>query len=104
MIVDHRTYDMIPGKLPEFLKIYEEMALPLQTKYLGAPVGWFVSMDIGELNQVVHMWKYDDLTDRAARRAKLAADPNWGAYIKAAMPLIQKMQNKILAPAPFFKV
>lgn len=104
MIVDHRTYDMIPGKLPEFLRIYEQLALPLQTKYLGAPVGWFVSMDIGELNQVVHMWKYADLTDRAARRAKLAADPAWGEYLKAAMPLMQKMQNKILAPAPFFKV
>jgi len=103
MIVDHRTYTVIPGKLPELLKIYEEYGLPLQRKYLGEPIGWYVSMDIGELNQVVHMWQYEDLADRAARRAKLAADPGWQDYIKFGMPLLQKMENKILSPAPFFK-
>lgn len=103
MIVDHRTYTLIPGKLPEFLKVYEELGLPLQRKYLGEPVGWYVSMDIGELNQVVHMWGYQDLNDRAERRAKLAADPAWGEYLKAGTPFMQKMENKILNPAPFFK-
>ncbi len=103
MIVDHRTYDLHPGKLNDFLKIYEEKGLPLQRKYLGEPIGWYVSMDIGELNQVVHMWAYDDIADRAAKRAKLAADPAWGEYLAAAMPLMQKMRNKILSPAPFFK-
>ena len=103
MIFDHRTYDVIPGKLNDFLKVYEEMGFPLQRKYLGEPVGWYVSMDIGELNQVVHIWKYDDLSDRAAKRAQLAAEPGWGEYLKAALPLLQKMQNKIVSPAPFFK-
>ncbi|MEC9265588.1 MAG: NIPSNAP family protein [Pseudomonadota bacterium] len=103
MIVDHRTYSVIPGKLAELLKIYEELGLPPQRKYLGEPIGWYVSMDIGELNQVVHMWRYEDLADRAARRAKLAADPGWQAYLKQGMPLLQKMENKILSPAPFFK-
>lgn len=103
MIVDHRTYTLIPGKLPAFLKLYEEKGLPTQTKHLGAPIGWYVSMDIGELNQVVHLWQYEDLADRAARRANLAADPAWGEYLKEGMAFMQKMENKILSPAPFFK-
>lgn len=103
MIVDHRTYTVIPGKLPEFLNIYETMGFPLQRKYLGEPIGWYVSMDIGELSQVVHLWQYEDIADRAAKRAALAAVPEWGDYLKAGLPCLQKMENKILSPAPFFK-
>ena len=103
MIVDHRTYTVIPGKLPGFLKLYAEKAYPLQSKYLGHPVGWYVSMDIGELNQVVHMWQYKDLQDRAERRAKLAGDPGWQEYLSEGLPMMQKMENKILVSAPFWK-
>ncbi len=35
MIVDHRTYAIKPGKLNEFVKLYEKEMLPLQLKYLG---------------------------------------------------------------------
>ena len=35
---------------------------------LGPPLGWYISMDIGELNQVVHLWGYESLADRASRR------------------------------------
>ena len=57
---------------------------------------------IGQLNQVVHMWRYSDLNDRAARRAALAADPGWAEYLAQGAPLIQHMENKILSPAPFY--
>lgn len=103
MIIDHRTYTLHPGGLPKFLKLYEAEGLPLQRKYLGEPVGWYVSMDIGELNQVVHLWRYEDLADRSARRANLQADPAWQAYLAKGMPFMQKMENKILSAAPFFK-
>ncbi len=102
MIIDHRTYTLHPGKLKSFLEVYGSKGYPIQTKYLGEPWGWFTSMDIGELNQVVHMWAYEDLADRAKRRAALQADPAWGEYLAAATPLIQHMVNKILSPAPFF--
>ncbi len=102
MIVDHRTYTTYPGKLAPFLKVYEEKGLPLQLKYLQNMVGWYQSMDIGPLNQVVHMWAYEDLADRAARRAKLNADPDWQVYLQEATPFLMSMENKILNPTPFF--
>ena len=102
MIVDHRTYVTHPGKLAPFLKVYEEKGLPLQLKYLENLVGWYTSMDIGPLNQVIHMWAYEDLQDRAARRAKLQADPAWGQYLSESMGFLMSMENKILAPTPFF--
>ncbi len=104
MIVDHRTYAVKPGKLNEYLKLYETEAYPLQLKYLGHNLGWYVSNDIGPLSQVVHLWAYESLADRDARRTAMANDPAWGVFLEKAMPLLDRMDNKILRPAPFFKV
>ena len=82
MIVDHRTNSVKIGKLNEFLKLYETEGLPLQLKYLGHCVGWYVSNDIGPLSQVVHLWAYKDIADRDARRAKMAADPAGASTLK----------------------
>ena len=61
-------------------------------------------MDIGDLNQIVHLWRYKDLNDRAERRAKLGADENWTHYLTQATPLIQTMKNQILLAGPFFEL
>ncbi len=102
MIVDHRTYWVKPGKLSEYLKLYEAEGLPLQLKHLGHCVGWYTSNDIGPLNQVVHMWAYNDLADREVRRAKLAAEPAWAGFLAKATGILDRMENKILRPAPYF--
>lgn len=103
MIVDHRTYTLHPGKLKSFVELYGSQAWPLQQQYLGDCVGWYTSMDIGQLNQVVHMWRFKDLNDRAERRASMQADPAWPAYAEAAGPFIAHQENKILSAASFFK-
>jgi NIPSNAP len=102
MIIDHRTYSVKIGKLNEWLKLYETDALPLQLKYLGHCVGWYVGNDIGPLSQVVHMWAYRDLNDREARRGKMVADPAWGKFLEKSTALLVSMENKILRPAPWF--
>jgi len=58
-------------------------------------------LEVGPLNQVVHLWAYDDMADRATRRAKMAADPAWQAYVKQVRPFVVTQENKILTPAPF---
>ncbi len=101
MIIDHRTYTLFPGTLPAYLKFYEEVGYSIQSKYLGKPVAFFTSMDIGELNQIVHLWGYDSLSDRAEKRAKLLGDADWKAYSAQQTPRIMRMENKILTQVPF---
>ena len=67
---------------------------------VGEPIGFFVT-EIGTLNQVVHLWKYDSMADREQRRAKLAGAPNWGDYLDAATPFLLRMENRILVPTAF---
>jgi hypothetical protein len=101
MIVEMRSYTFHPGKAAEYLKIVEAEALPLQTKYLGAPVGFYQS-DIGPQNQVIHMWAYENYADRETRRDALDAEPAWKAFQQKPGPLIQSYETRILVPAPFF--
>ena len=101
-IVDFRTYTAFAGKLGAFLSVYENDALPLQTRHLGNCQGWFMS-DIGPQGEVLHMWGYRDLEDRQTRRNAMQADPGWAAYLPKGTGLLSNMENWILRPAPFWK-
>lgn len=100
VIVDERTYTCHPGKLAAFLKVYEEKGKPIQWPILGDPVGFFVT-EVGELQQVVHLWRYASFAEREERRAKLAAVPAWHEYLAAATPNLARMENRILTPTAF---
>ena len=101
MIYDVRTYTFHPGKLPEFFKLYEAEGLPVQVKHLGNLFAYFQS-HIGTQNQILHIWAYDSLAEREARRAKLTADPAWQSYLARSQPLIMHMENRIMTAAPFW--
>ncbi len=102
MIFDLRTYTLRTGGVKPFLDLYAQQGLPVQTLHLGPPVGYFTT-EVGELNQVVHLWKYASMADREQRRAALEADPAWQAY--RAHPdnaaLVLRQQNSLLRSAPF---
>ena len=100
MIFEHRTYTIVSGRVPDFVKIYQEFGAPIQLPILGNLIGVFTT-EIGPLNQVIHIWGYDSLEDRARRRAQLNAHPEWGKYLERATPLLQTMESKILVALPW---
>jgi len=100
MIVEERVYTLHPGKVAEMVRLYGEEGLALQQKYLGRFIGYFTTEN-GNLNQVVFMWGYDSLDDRAARRERLAQDPAWQAYLKKVVPLLVTQENRYLRPTAF---
>ena len=102
MIIDLRIYTTKPNRTAEFVALYKEHGLEIQQKHLGKPVAWCTTIE-GQLNQVVHIWAYDSQADREAKRAAMAADPAWGAYlaIVAKADLMQHMENRMLRPTDF---
>jgi hypothetical protein len=100
VIVEQRTYTMLPGRVGDFLHLYESRGMAVQRRILGRMIGYFTS-EFGELNQVVHLWGYADLTDRAARRQQLFADTEWLDYFEQVLPLIVRQECAILTPTPF---
>ena len=102
MIVEERIYTLKPGKAVEYLKLYEQEGMAIQRPILGNLAGYY-STEIGPLNVVVHLWAYEDLADRTRRRAQLAADPRWQAYVPKTQALVDTQENRILNTAPFFE-
>jgi hypothetical protein len=100
MIVDERTYTIHIGKIPEYLRLYQAEGLEIQTRTLGNLIGYFVT-EVGQLSTVVHLWAYDNMAERTKRRAALAADPAWQAYLGKMQPLVTAMENRILMPTAF---
>ena len=103
MFVEQRTYTLVPGSQAEWLDKYEQYGLEVQKSILGHLVGYFYT-DFSELNQVVHMWAYQSVEDRAVRRKKLFEDPRWLEYLPKVRPFLLKQESKMLIPARFSPV
>jgi hypothetical protein len=101
MIIEHRTYTLYPGKMQAYFSLYTSEGLSVQLEYLPHPIGYY-STELGTLNQIIHMWAYETLDDRARRRALLKNDARWIAYVHKILPLIQHQESTILAPASFY--
>lgn len=100
MIIEERIYTFHPGKVPLFMAEYETGARALQCQVLGRLLGYFTS-EFGEQNQTVHLWAYESLADRNERRARLAAMPEWRAFLGKVLPMIQRQESRILTPTAF---
>lgn len=102
MIIEQRTYTLNTGNHLNYLKLYEQEGYHIQLSILGNLIGYYFT-DIGPLNQIIHMWGYKSLDDRANRRKALFENPNWLSYVSKVMPMIAHQESKILMPAKFFE-
>jgi hypothetical protein len=100
MIFDVRTYDIAPGRLKEFVEVWGKYAKPVADRHGLDLVGFFTSK-IGRLNQVLIVWKYDDLADFEKSRATRDADPGWSEYRRQYGNMIVRQEDKIMEGAPF---
>ncbi|MFQ5896027.1 MAG: NIPSNAP family protein [Nitrospinota bacterium] len=95
MIYEMRTYTLRPRTIPEFLARFAE-ALPHREKYSKPTAYWY--SEVGPLNQVIHVWEYEDGVARARIREAASRDPNWPP--KTA-EFILAQESKILLAPPF---
>lgn len=97
MIIDERTYSLRPGLLTAYLDNHFDKALPLMRQHLGEPYGYFTT-ETGDLNQFVHLWRYDSMADREEKRAAMYRDPRWIAYRAdtGQTGLVTHQHNRIL--------
>src|SRR2546426_7471274 len=95
VIYEIRTYGIAPGSLAEVEKRYGE-AYEYRKKY--SPLTAFLHTEIGPLNEIIHIWSYQDLAERARIRAEAAKDPNWPPKIQE---FIRTMSSEIINPFDF---
>ena len=95
-IYELRTYRTPVGRAGEWLGHFTAI-MPVREKYSKNVALWQTEM--GQLNEVVHMWAYRDLNDRVAVRGKLMQDPEWQAFLAKATPLLVEMKSIVLNPS-----
>jgi len=102
MIYDMRIYTCKPGTVPLQLELYKEHGYGPQTRHLGKPALYGVT-ETGPSNTYVHVWAYESAADREQRRAAMAADPDWQAFLKKSREAgyLVAQENRILTAAPF---
>ena len=107
MLYELRVYHCVPGRLPDLLKRFETITLPLWDKYRIRQAG-FWTVAIGPSNQdLYYLLKWESLDDRAKRFAGFQADPEWiakRAETEANGPIVASISNAILVPTAFSSV
>ena len=58
-------------------------------------MGYYLS-EVGDLNQVIHMWRYENFEERTEKRTALFSDPAWLEYVAKVGPMVLNQRNAIL--------
>ena len=97
MIYEVRTYTLRPGTVAEFEERYAKR-LPLREKH--SKLGAFWHTEFGPLNQVIHVYPYEDFQQRAAVREAMAKDTAL-QQLPGGREFIVAQEAEIMIPASF---
>jgi NIPSNAP len=80
-----RTYTLRVGAMAEAVKLYQEIGFPAlqKGKHDKKLIGYFQG-DTGTINQILHLWKFDDDADRRA---------HWALYMRTRTSLRVSRQS-----------
>src|SRR5436309_14980681 len=95
MIYEIRTYQLKAGSLAEVEKRFGE-GYEYRKKY--SPLTAFWHTEVGPLNEIIHVWGYESLQERAKIRAEAAKAANWPPKVSE---FIRKMRSEIINPFDF---
>lgn len=98
-LVDHRVYTIALRKMPEFLDVFQRLAMPVLLETLGHPLGFYTSF-VGPQNQFVHLWGYEDLADYERRSQARDTHPAFAAYLTASVHLITAQETRLIRAVP----
>jgi hypothetical protein len=84
--------------MPEFLDVFNRLAMPILIETLGNPLGFYTSL-VGPQNQFVHLWAYDNLADYERRCQARDSHPEFPTYLQASAHLITAQDTRLILAA-----
>lgn len=98
MIHELRTYTLRPGSQPEVAQTSGTLGRDIRGDRYGKLEGYWTT-EIGALNQVVHLWSFDSLDERARLRAELSQNERWqNEYIPKLLDHLVRQEVRLLNP------
>ena len=103
MVYVEASLRVVPGKMNEFMEVFEKEFLPLSNK-LGRTLAAQWRTTIGTLDEVIDLWAYDDLNHMQRfndARAKSAEFTKASDHLRS---LIAYEQTRLMAPTNLSKM
>ncbi|MEM7407565.1 MAG: NIPSNAP family protein [Pseudomonadota bacterium] len=96
MIYELRTYTLKPGTQAAVADNSADLGRDIRGNNYGHLEGYWVT-EIGALNQVMHMWSFASLDERARLRAELATNQRWvNEYLPALLPNLVRQEVRLM--------
>nr|CAB3264336.1 protein NipSnap homolog 3A [Phallusia mammillata] len=94
-VYEFRRYLIQPNNFGNFLKLAEEN-MHLRTN-VSKCLGYWTCEIGSSLNEVFHIWEYDNLQHRADVRLALSKDESWQKdFVSKSFPLIKQQTNSLM--------
>ncbi|KAI1722683.1 NIPSNAP domain-containing protein [Ditylenchus destructor] len=99
--VDIDSYVLKPGTMIEWGNAWSK-GITYRREY-NQDVGGFFAQ-VGQLYMVFHIWAYKGMVSRQQTRQHTWSKPGWDQTVAYTVPLISKMQSRILVPTELSKL
>lgn len=94
----------MPGRMPDLLKRFEQVTLPIWHRFGIRQVGFWTYVVAGSNHDLVYMLEWSSMAEREEKWPVFLADPEWlekRARTEENGPLLSSFHNAFLQPTAF---
>lgn len=107
MIYEQRTYHALPGRMPDLLRRFEAVTLPIWARIGIRQTGFWTYAVGGSNHDLVYLLAWESMAEREQKWTAFSSDPEWLAKRReseANGPLLSSFSNAFLQPTSFSAV
>lgn len=107
MIYEQRIYHAMPGRLPDLLRRFEQVTLPIWARLGIRQVGFWTFLVGGSNHDLIYLLEWESMAEREQKWADFSADSEWLEKRKKTEengPLLSSLTNVFLRPTNFSKI
>ena len=104
MIHEQRIYHAMPGRLPDLLRRFETVTLPIWKRFGIRQAGFWTVLVGGSNHDLFYLLAWRDMAERDEKWTAFSTDPEWlakRAESERDGPLISAFENAFLSPTTF---
>ena len=99
MIIERRVYEVVPGKVREFVDLVEHEELGMLGPRISHIIGYYCT-EVGAIDQVIGIWRFASFEERETCRREFRGHVNFPALAPRLLPLLRGQFCQIQMEVP----
>jgi hypothetical protein len=102
-LIEYRRYDVMPGRMQDLHRRFEEHALPAFRRHGIRPLGFWEPV-VGRASRLHYILQWSDFDERSEKWAALQADEDWITQRAASEingPIVRRTCNELWTPTQY---